>query len=79
MGSLTVHVLDEDQNPISGKKVYCNFPGILPTHRQGYTDDHGIAEFSDVPVCTAEVYLDGKRQLKVGVGRSDHEDVTVRI
>ncbi len=79
MGSLTVHVLDEDQNPIPRKKVFCNFPGILPTHSESYTDADGIAEFDDVPVCTVEVYVDGKRRLKVGVGPSDHEDVTVTV
>ncbi len=32
MGFLIVHVLDEDENPVSGKRVFCNFPGIAPTH-----------------------------------------------
>jgi hypothetical protein len=79
MGSLTVHVLDEDENPVSGKKVFCNFPGILPTHSTEYTDDDGMAEFDDVPVCTVEVYVNGRLQLEVGVGESDHEDVTVSV
>jgi len=79
MGSLTVHVLDEDENPVSGKRVFCNFPGIAPTHSEEYTDDDGIAEFEDVPVCTVEVYVDGERQLEVGVGQNDDEDVTVTI
>ena len=50
MGSLTVHVVDEDENPVSGKRVFCNFPGIPPTHSECYTDDDGVAEFDDVPV-----------------------------
>ncbi len=79
MGSLTVHVVDEDENPVSGKKVFCNFPGILPTHSENYTDDDGVAEFDDVPVCTVEVYVDGTRQLEVGVGQNDDEDVTVCV
>lgn len=79
MGSLTVHVLDEDQNPVPGKKVFCHFPGILPTHSERYTNDDGVAEFDDVPVCTVEVYVDGSLQLEVGVGSSNHEDVTVTI
>jgi hypothetical protein len=79
MGSLTVHVVDDDENPVPHKKVFCNFPGILPTHSTEYTDDDGIAEFEDVPVCTVEVYVDGTLQVEVGVGFSDHEDVTVCI
>ncbi len=79
MGSLTVHVLDENQNPDSGKKVFCNFPGILPTHSTRYTDGDGIAEFDHVPVCTVEVYVSGELQLKVGVGPGEREDVTVTI
>ena len=79
MGSLTVHVVDEDENPVSGKKVLCNFPGIPPTQSENYTDDDGVAEFDDVPVCTVEVYVDGTRQLEVGVGQNDDEDVTVCV
>ena len=79
MGSLVVHVVDGAQNPISGKKVFCSFPGIFGTHSQRYTEDDGLAEFNDVPVCTVEVYVDGSLRLKVGVGSSDHEDVTVTV
>jgi len=79
MGSLTVHVLDENQKPVPRKKVFCNFPGILPTHSERYTDEDGVAEFDDVPVCTVEVYQGGKLRLKVGVGSSDHKDVTVTV
>lgn len=83
MGSLTVHVLDSDGNPIRGKKVFCNFPGsflgIVGTHSEAYTDRDGTAEFHDVPVCTVEVYVNGERQLDVGVGSSDHKDVTVTL
>lgn len=82
MGSLTVHVLDEDSNPIRGKKVFCNFPGflgIIGTHSEAYTDEDGVAEFDDVPVCTVEVYVDGQLQVEVGVGSGDDEDVTVTL
>ncbi len=74
-----MHVLDEAQNPIPRKKVFCNFPGILPTHSEQHTDEDGIAEFDDVPVCTVQVYVSGKLRLSVGVGPSDHEDVTVTL
>ena len=77
IGSLTVHVLDDDGNPIRGKKGFCNFPGIRGTHSDTYTDGDGVAEFDDVPVCTVELYVNGEHQLNVGVGTSDHEDVTV--
>lgn len=77
MGSLTVHVVDDDQNPVSGEKVFCKFPAIPPTHREEYTDEDGTAEFEDVPVCTVEVYVNGRLQLEVGVGQNDDEDVTV--
>jgi len=39
----------------------------------------GVAEFDNVRVCTVEVYVDGTLQVEVGVGLSDHEDVTVCI
>jgi hypothetical protein len=76
MGSLTVHVVDEEDNPISGKRVFCNFTS---THSEEYTDDNGVAKFEDVPVCTVEVHVDGDLQLEVGVGKSDDKDVTVSI
>jgi len=80
MGSLTVHVLDDDGNPVSGKRVACHFPGVIAgTRSEEYTDDYGVAEFDDVPVCTVEVYVNGELQLEVGVGTSDHEDVTVTV
>ena len=80
-GSLTVHVLDGDQNPVSGMKVYLNFPNFMlfGGHRESYTDDDGIAEFDEVPTGTVEVYVDGDLQLEVGVGGGEHEDVTVTI
>ena len=79
MGSLTVHVVDDEDNPVSGQRVFCNFPGIPPTHSEEYTDDDGIAHFDDVPVCTVQVCVDGDRQLDVGVGQNDDEDVTVCV
>ncbi len=80
MGSLTVHVVDEDGNPISGKRVACHFPRIVAgTHNDEYTDDDGVAEFDDVPVSTVEVYVNGELQVEVGVGSGDHEEVTVTI
>ena len=83
MGSLTVHVLDNDGNPIQGKKVFCNFPGTLlglaGTHSEDYTDDDGVVEFDDVPVCTVEVYVEGELQVEVGVGSGEHEDVTITL
>jgi hypothetical protein len=78
MGSLTVHVIDKRQKPVSGKRVFCNFPALPPTHSEGYTDATGIVDFKSVPVCTAEVFVEG-RKLKVGVGQNEHEDVTIAI
>ena len=79
----TVHVENKDGNPISGKRVTCQFPGsfmgIAGTHSEEYTDEDGIAEFDEVPVGTAEVYVNGELQIKVGVGESEHEDVTVTL
>ncbi len=83
MGSLTVHVLDDDQNPVANKKVFCNFLGsqfgIVDTHTTEYTNDDGVAEFDDVPIGEVEVFVDGELQQSVGVGQNDHEDVTVTI
>jgi hypothetical protein len=64
LGSLTVHVLDENQNPVPRKKVFCNFAAILPTQSEHYTDPDGITEFDGVPVGTVEVYVDERPQLK---------------
>ena len=82
MGSLTVHVENDDGNPISGKMVVCHFPGpggIGGTRTEEYTDDDGVAEFPDVPVCTVAVYVNGELQVEVGVGSGDDEDVTVTL
>ena len=83
MGSLTVHVLDEDGNPVQGKIVTCIFPGTgllgIGTNSESYTDDGGVAEFDDVPTCTVEVHVDGSLQVEVGVGEGDYEDVTVTL
>lgn len=83
MGSLTVHVLDEDQEPVARERVYCNFSrselGLLDTHDEQYTDGDGVAEFDDVPVGTVEVIVRGDVQVEVGVGTNDHEDVTVTV
>ena len=78
MGSLTVRVQNKDGNPVRGKKVFCDFPGIFPMCSEDYTDEDGIAEFDDVPVCTVGVYVDGTL-VKVGVGAGDHENVTVTL
>ena len=49
MGSLTVHVVNEDQNPVARERVYCNFVrnelNLLDTHDESYTDEDGVAEF----------------------------------
>ena len=79
MASLTVHVLDEDENPVSDKDVFCNFLVFPPMHSSRCTDDEGVAEFDDIPVCTTEVYVNGEFQAEVGVGHSDHKEITVTI
>lgn len=83
MGSLTVHVLDSDGNPIRGKGVFVNFVGsfmgLADTHSEDYTDDDGTVAFDDVPTGSVEVYVDGDLQVTVGVGQNDHEDVTVSL
>ena len=79
MGSLTVHVLDGVGNPVGRKEVRCIFTGIIGTNSYDYTDKDGIVEFAEVPVCTLEVYVDGKLRVKVGVGAGKHEDVTVTL
>jgi hypothetical protein len=75
MGSLTVHVVDDEDNPVSGKTVVCHF---TTTQSEEVTDDGGVAEFEDVPVCTVDVYVGGEH-VEVGVGENDDEDVTVSI
>jgi hypothetical protein len=83
MGSLTVHVVDDEQNPLEGKRVFCNFVGsflgLADTHTAEFTDEEGVAEFYDVPVGSVEIIVGGVQRLSVGVGQNDHEDVTVTI
>ncbi len=83
MGSLTVHVLDYQQKPVEGKKVSCNVIGKTPGksygHGDGYTDEEGIAEFSNVPVGTVEVFVNGEKQLEIDLGQNEYEDVTVTV
>lgn len=82
MGSLTVHVLSDD-DPVRGKRVFVNFVGrvfgLANTHLEDYTDDDGTVEFDDVPPGPVEVYVDGDLQSTVDVGQNDHEDVTVSL
>jgi len=83
MGSLTVHVLDEDGDPVRGKRVFCNFVGsflgLADTNLEDDTDNDGTVEFDDIPTGIVEVYVDGVLQVHVSVGRNDHEDVTVTL
>ena len=83
MGTLTVHILDEDQNSIFGANVYCNFPrsflAVLPTKSECTTDDDGIAEFDDVPVGAVEIYVDGEMQMEIQMDSGEHKDVTITI
>lgn len=80
MGSLTVHVLDEDQEPVTGGRVRLIFPSRY-THSEEYTDDNGVAEFDEVPWgTTIEVHVNGESQVDTSLdGSDDHEDVTVTI
>ena len=83
MGSLSVHVLDGNQNPVAGERVYCNFVrgalNLLDTHKEKYTGGDGMAEFNDVPVGTVQVHVRGRIHVEVGIGTNDHEDVTVTL
>ena len=84
MGSLTIHVLNDDGDPVRGKRVDGKFVGslggILDTwSEEDYTDSDGTVEFDDVPTGPVEVYVDGHLQVTVSVGQNDHEDVTVSL
>jgi len=83
MGSLTVHVLDDDGDPIVGEKVFVNFVGsflgIVDTNLEEYTDDDGAAEFQDIPVGPAEIYVNGELQESLSIGQNDHKDITVTL
>jgi hypothetical protein len=83
MGSLTVYVINEDGDPVRGKRVFVNFVGsflgLADTHSEDYTDSDGTVEFDDIPTGTVEVYVGGDLQVKVSVGQNDHEDVTVSL
>lgn len=83
MGSLTVHVLNKDGRPIRGKRVGCifvgSFFGMGDTNSEDYTDSDGEVTFEKVPTGSAKVFVDGKLQLKISVGQSDHKDVSVTL
>jgi hypothetical protein len=76
VGSLTVHVLDKDQRPIVGKRVYCSFPWFMGAQQR--SDEDGIARFEHVPIGTTEVFVEGRQMLRVSVG-VEHKDVTVTL
>ncbi len=77
MGSLTVHVTDRHDHPVSGKRVFCNFPHSF-THRQAFTDDRGVADFKKVPTGIVEVFVE-REKVEVSVGQNDLEEVTVCV
>jgi uncharacterized GH25 family protein len=83
MGSLTVHVLNDDGDPVRGKRVFVNFVGsflgVADTHLEDYTDSDGTVDFDDIPTGKVAVYVDGDLQVTVSVGQNDHEDVTVSL
>ncbi len=83
MGSLTVHVLRNNEEPVTGKRVFVkfikSFAGIGDTTSEDYTDSDGIVEFDDIPTGEVEVIVDGVSQVNVSVGQNDHEDVTVSL
>jgi hypothetical protein len=83
MGSVTIHVLNNDGDPVRGKSVFVNFVGSFggfgDTHLEDYTDSDGTVEFDDIPTGSVQVYVDGVLQVTVGVGQNDHEDVTASL
>ena len=76
MGSLTVHVLNDDGNPVRGKRVFVSFGN---THSDDDTGSDGTVEFDDIPTGAVGVYVDGNLQVTVSVGQNGHEDVTVSL
>jgi hypothetical protein len=76
MGTLTVHVMDEDENPVAGITVFCKF---RTTHSEKETDDDGVAVFENVPACMVKVYVEGEFKGEVDVAENDDKDVTILI
>ncbi len=83
MGSLTVHVLDYQQRPVEGKRVACSVigkgSGKVTRSGEGYTDEEGIAEFTELPAGTVEVFVNGEKQVEIDLGQNEYEDVTVTL
>jgi hypothetical protein len=83
MGSMTVHVVDEDQNPVAGTRVFCNFPrsfsAVLPTTSECDTDEDGVEEFEDVPTGAVEIYVEREMKKEIQMYQGEHEDVTITI
>ena len=80
MGALMVHLRDHAGDPIAGKRVFVNLVGtFVDSHSEDYTDGDGTVDFNDIPTGKVEVYVDGHRQVSVGVGQNDHKDITVSL
>ncbi len=83
MASLTVHVLDAKQRPLSGKRVFCEYPGfflgIIGSSQEGCTDSSGSARFTDVPSGRVRIHVDGKPRLEVLIASYERKDVTITI
>jgi 5-hydroxyisourate hydrolase-like protein (transthyretin family) len=83
MPDLTVHVLDDDQEPVSGAKVYLAVEhNMMPnTWLEEYTDDDGEVEFEVPRFTTIDVYVNGDLEIEsIAIGDDDDdEDVTVTI
>lgn len=77
IGSLTVHVVNEEQEPLQGRKVFCEFPlHFLGTWSEAYTDGDGEAPFEEVPAGPVRIIVDGDFQMQVRIREGGHTDVT---
>ena len=81
MPDLTVHVLDDDQDPVEGAKVFVLIHhNIMPdTWLEDRTDSDGETEFEVPRFTTVDVSVNGNKELEdISIGDED-EDVTVTI
>jgi len=80
MPDLDVHVVSENDKPISGAKVFLQIHhNIMPdTWLEEYTDSEGHAEF-DVPRFTnIDIFVDGDLEDDIDIAEDD-EGVTIYI
>lgn len=83
MNSLQIQVLNYEDEPMENKTVFLNFQdsfiGMVDTHTQDSTDSDGYVYFSDIPIGTIDIIVDGTTQKTISLGQNDDEEITIYV